>query len=193
MIEIEEEIWKQVVGFDHYFISNFGRVKSTKYGYERFLKFGLYGSGTKKRKYYKIGLTKGTKTYTKSVHSLVAAAFLNYYYDETKDLFVDHIDNNPLNNNVNNLQIISRRENLTKDSKKDHSGIFWKEKKKVWEVYTGINYKWCYLGESRNKQEALDIYNHVLDQIKNNTFDIYQYRLEKKNKKKLLKINYEKE
>ena len=30
-------------------------------------------------------------------------------------LVVDHIDNNPLNNNINNLQLINQRENVTKD------------------------------------------------------------------------------
>lgn len=195
MVEIEEEIWKQVVGFDNYFISSFGRVASTKYGEKRLLKFGLYSSstGTKKKKYYKVMLSKNCKLYTKSVHSLVAEAFLGFSYDKSKDLIVDHIDNNSLNNNLTNLQIVTRRVNLSKDSKKDHAGVFWNKRKNAWEAFIGINYKWYYLGESKNKEDVVNIRELILKQVEEDTFDIYQYRLEKKNKKKLLKINYEKE
>ena len=49
------------------------------------------------------------------MHQLVAMAFLGYKRDG-KNLteVVDHIDGDSLNNNLNNLQIITQKENVNK-------------------------------------------------------------------------------
>ena len=47
-------------------------------------------------------------------HLPVAETWLNHVRCGHK-IVIDHIDNNPQNNNLENLQLISHRENLTKD------------------------------------------------------------------------------
>jgi hypothetical protein len=107
------EVWKDVPNYvGLYKVSNIGRVKSAINGFIRVLKPGVDGRG-----YYTVALTKSGKAKTFKVHQLVAMAFLNHvpcgYI-----LVVDHIDNNKLNNNLENLQLITQSENCTKDKKK---------------------------------------------------------------------------
>ena len=47
----------------------------------------------------------------------MALCFLNYLKTDRKTV-IDHIDNNPLNNNIDNLQIVSMAYNNIKDKKK---------------------------------------------------------------------------
>ena len=74
-------------------------------------------SGVKRRNYPQVTLYVGDKKITKRVHSWMAITFLNHDYADRK-VVVDHIDNNPLNNHLSNLQIISMKENNTKDRAK---------------------------------------------------------------------------
>ena len=92
-----KEIWKPIKDFEYYFISNFGRVKSTKFGKERILKTIVSG----KCKYVKVTLRKDNKNYTKMVHRLVAEAFLDNPYNLSE---VNHKDENKQNNVVSNLE-----------------------------------------------------------------------------------------
>ena len=93
---MKKEYWKPVVGYEgHYQVSNFGRVKSIKFGKEIILKQHI------RRGYYSVGLSKNGILKRYSVHRLVAQAFI----DNTDNLpQVNHKDENPLNNNVNNLE-----------------------------------------------------------------------------------------
>ena len=61
--------------------------------------------------WYKNGLKK-----TLRVHSLMALCFLDYVKTDRKTV-IDHIDNNPLNNKIDNLQIVSMAYNNIKDRK----------------------------------------------------------------------------
>lgn len=78
-------------------------------------------SGVKRRNYPQVtlyifdGENKVKKT--KRVHSLMAITFLNFVYNGKRDFVVDHIDNNPLNNHIDNLQVVSMKTNNTKDKK----------------------------------------------------------------------------
>ena len=44
---MEKEIWKQVTGFENYYISNLGNVKSIKKGSSKILKLGSATNGYK--------------------------------------------------------------------------------------------------------------------------------------------------
>jgi len=113
-----EEIWKKVKGYENlYEISNIGRIKSLRFNKEKILKTNLSTSG-----YAMVSLWKDKKPIYQSVHSLMAINFLNYKIT-TRKIVVDHIDNNKLNNCIENIQIISNRENSCKD-KKSKSGQY---------------------------------------------------------------------
>lgn len=103
--ELEEEQWRNIVGFEgKYTVSNLGRIKSLNYrnkNIERVLKLGL----DKSTGYLKVSLSGKTK----SVHRLVAQAFIPNYNNYE---FVDHINTIRTDNRVKNLRWCTRSENM---------------------------------------------------------------------------------
>ena len=59
-------------------------------------------SGVLRRNYPQISLYKNGLKKTLRVHSLMALCFLDYVKTDRKTV-IDHIDNNPLNNNIDNV------------------------------------------------------------------------------------------
>ena len=116
-----EEIWKDIPNYKGYQISNFGNVRTfnkitytKKHGYRhwknRILKIKKSNNKKNKRIDFRVDLWKDGKPKTFLVARLVAFTFYNMDI-ENKELTVNHIDGNPLNNNINNLEIVSYREN----------------------------------------------------------------------------------
>lgn len=152
---MKKEVFKNIPGYEGmYQVSNLGNVKSLKRKKERILKFSLDNHG-----YYILSLYKENKAKTKQVSKLVAMTFLNHKPCGYKEI-VDHIDNNPLNNNVNNLQIISNRENLSKDKKglSNYTGVSFKKDINKWQSRICINGKSNYLGVFNTELEASNAY-----------------------------------
>jgi hypothetical protein len=115
-MEQKEEIWKQIPNFNgRYIVSIFGEIKDIKKN--NFIKPHM--SGVIRRNYHQVTLYKkeltNTTKHTKRVHSLMAITFLGHVYDGTRKIVVDHIDNNPLNNMLSNLRLITMKENNIKD------------------------------------------------------------------------------
>ncbi len=165
-----KEIYKDIPNYEGFYqVSNLGNVKSlarvsskgsnlkekiltpvnTANGYAQ---FSLYVLGEKRRFY---------------THQLVAMTFLNHTPDGYTSV-VDHIDNNPKNNNLDNLQIISHRKNTSKDKKggtSQYIGVSWYKRTKKWHSQICINGKITHLGYFKTEIEAHEAYQNKLKEI----------------------------
>lgn len=121
-----QEIWKDIKDYEGYYqVSNLGRVKSLKkfnctnkvyknigyYRNEKYLKLIKNNNG-----YYQVSLSKNSKSKIHFVHKLVAEAFLE---NKNNYLYVNHKDENKLNNNVNNLEWCSQKYNCNYGTRND--------------------------------------------------------------------------
>ena len=114
------EIWKDVIGYEGlYQVSNLGRVKSFYCKTYKILK-PLESSN----KYLMVNLYKNKKGEPKLIHRLMYEAFFGI--KSCAKYVIDHIDNNKLNNNLDNLQYVTNRYNSYKDktSKSGHHNIY---------------------------------------------------------------------
>lgn len=110
-VKPKKEICKPIPGYPNYEVSNWGRIFIVKNGTrveklprpcnnrERYLNIRLWNNGQKKKI---------------CVHNLVAKVFLGEIPD---GCVVDHINNNPSDNYVTNLQIVTVAENGQKAAK----------------------------------------------------------------------------
>ena len=114
------EVFKDVPNYEGiYQVSNFGNVKSFKCGKEKQKKSTVNSSG-----YLNICLTDNEKKQrTIKVHVLVAMTFLNYKPNGKQDFVIDHKNEIKTDNRVENLQIISQRENIQKHHKNKNGGL----------------------------------------------------------------------
>lgn len=118
---------KEINGFPGYFITQKGEVFSIKTGKYVLMK-PFRGNSKGKKTYYMIGLidNKG-KRHKKIVHRLVAEAYIPNP-DNLPE--VNHKDKNMLNNTVENLEWVTRKENL----------------RQSYETMSPTrNFRWCFL------------------------------------------------
>lgn len=154
------EEWRNIEGYNDYQVSNYGRIKSLKYGKERILKPHKDNHG-----YLHLILYKNGKGLTYKVHRLVAQAFI----DNTDNLpMVNHKDENPLNNSVDNLEWCNCKYNINYGTRnKRHSekmkktvyqytldGKFIKEWESLISVYEQLGFSYghiskCCLGKRK--------------------------------------------
>lgn len=114
MNKSESEVWKTYPEFDFIQGSNLGRVrtidrvvtngKGTYVKKGQFLKQRNNGRG-----YIRVAFTVGGKTKSRYVHRIIAKTFLP---NPDSWVEVNHKDNNPLNNNVSNLEWCSHEYNV---------------------------------------------------------------------------------
>jgi hypothetical protein len=165
-IDLIGEIWVDLKGISevegYYKISNYGRIKSIlktiKKSNGRFMTFQekiINQTKHPKNGYYFVALKGAEKAVTRSVHRLVAINFL-----EKKDfkLEVNHIDSDKSNNNLDNLEWVSRGENQshlskTKKSTSKFVGVCL-NKNNNWVSYIRFNGKINNLGVFKTEEEA---------------------------------------
>lgn len=169
------EIFKNIPGYNGYQISNLRNVKSLpKFrntgngGYiskEKILKqsIDVYG-------YLYVALYKNKKRVTQPIHKLMAITFLGHKPNKWETV-IDHIDNNPLNNNLENLQLITHRENITKglnnkNTSSKYIGVSFNKSHKKWQSFIRIpKGKNISLGIFDTEVRASIAYNFALSQI----------------------------
>jgi hypothetical protein len=163
------EEYRAVKGYEGlYEVSNFGNVKSLKRinlaGYR--IKETIMKGSTAGKGYRKFTLSKNFIKKTIEVHQLVAIAFLNHT-PNGKKIVVDHIDNNRLNNRLDNLQLITHRENVSKDKKgsSKYTGVSWCKAYKKWTAQINMNGKVKHIGRFINEIQASNAYQYELNKI----------------------------
>ena len=143
--------WKEIPNYEGYYqVSSCGRVKSINKELSVFIDNTGYYAVNLKRKRFR-------------VHQLMAMAFLNHKPCRL-NLVVDHIDNNQLNNNLSNLQIITQRENSSKDknSSSKYIGVHWYKQKNRWRATAYHNGKYVYLGLHKTEISAKQAYDKYI-------------------------------
>jgi len=160
---MKTEIWKYVKDYEGvYQVSNLGRVKSLKFGKERILKMVINNAG-----YILVALHKDGNQKSKNVHQLVAIAFLGHI-PCGNNLVVDHINTIKTDNHLDNLQIITHRENCSKDKKgsSKYTGVSWYKRCNKWQAIININGQNKPLGYFKTELEASEAYQQKLETIK---------------------------
>ena len=167
------EIWKDINGFEGiYQISNLGRLKSLArtadfvngaiiQRKERILVAGVIG---RERNYLGVALSKNKKQKTYPVHRLVANAFIPNPENKPQ---VNHIDSNPSNNHVDNLEWVTERENQSHRYSKEKTsskftGVCYHKRKNNWVAYVDFNGKRKHLGYFNTEQGASNAYYDFL-------------------------------
>lgn len=153
------EDWRDIEGYNgRYQASNMGRVRSNR----KVLSFRLNKSG-----YYYVGLSVNGKIFTKAVHKLVAMAFLGHVPCGHKRV-INHIDHNPLNNKIDNLEEVSPRENGDRkhlNSTSKYVGVSWDKNRLRWRSHIVIEGKQVFLGRFKEEIDAHYAYQDKLEAI----------------------------
>lgn len=123
---MENEIWKDVVGFEGYYqVSNLGRVK----GLDRVVKYRHRTLSVKGRiivpnfssRYVSVTMSMaGTKRKQKTIHRMVAIAFVQNPENKKE---VNHIDGDRSNNRSENLEWCTAKENIAHAFNKGLMGV----------------------------------------------------------------------
>jgi hypothetical protein len=152
MCEIVEE-YKDIIDYeDTYQISNFGNVRNKTTG--RILK----PTEGKTDKYYYISLCKNGKQKNTKIHRLVASHFVE---NSDNKLFVDHIDNNKLNNIYTNLRWATQQENnrnkiIYSNNTSGFKGVVFDKRYNKWQARTRIDGKSICFGSFDKIEDAVE-------------------------------------
>lgn len=154
------EVWKEILGYNGlYEASNMGQIRSvprnitSKDGRVTYYPQQIIKPIKIKSGYYKVTLWKNRKPKSFGVHVLVYNSF-NEVKSNGHKMQVDHINNIPSDNRLENLQLLTCRENVIK-SKKDRgipTGV-WKKRNR-WCAKIRIGKKQKYLGSFINIEDA---------------------------------------
>jgi len=179
------EIWAWIPDYEGmYQASTLGEIRSfynKRYGLkdtpQTILRAGLSSSG------YLNVILRNIHTNTKRtrpVHLLSAATFMNHISDGTHSKVVDHKDNIKTNNHISNFQIITQRENASKNPKKGketskHTGVFWNNEKGKYTSRLWANGKSFHIGHFSGEKEASEAYQKALS-FHNDGGDVFTMR-----------------
>lgn len=94
--------WRTIKGFPNYSVSDHGDIRNNTTS--KILKGGSAGRG-----YRKVVLCQNGIHTTRYIHRIVADAFLPVSLDKPE---INHIDGNKRNNSVENLERVTRKENM---------------------------------------------------------------------------------
>lgn len=157
-ISHEHEIWKSVLDYNGYEVSNLGRmrsldrdvvnnigVKSRRTG--KILKPILLRTGYL---YVSLRDANGRKCH-RLLHRIIITTFIGY-----SDLQVDHINKIKTDNNISNLQYVTGRENCCRFRTSFQDRFLSQMNGKKWRVRININGVPTTIGHYKTKEEAIN-------------------------------------
>lgn len=151
-----DEVWKDILGFDGYQISNLGRVRSCL-GTKKSIVWKLITPYIK-FKYLVVKLTRAKDQRQYSLHRLLYETFVELIPDGME---LDHIDRDSFNNSLDNLRLATRSKNIA--NQKIRQGKKYKGvrlcKNGKWEARTSFKGKEVTLGRYLTEVEAARVYN----------------------------------
>ena len=160
------EKWKDIPNYKGvYQISDLGRVKSLNYKRQGSSK--LLKPSTDTLGYRRVFLSKNGLQTNFLVHKLVWESFKGKY----RGVEIDHIDDNPSNNTLDNLQLLTHRENIIKSfktikTKNNYTGARKsKSNQTSWFSSVSIKNKTIYLGTFTTELEAHQAYLQAIDKL----------------------------
>jgi len=117
---------------------------------------------TNPKGYLVVRLYNKNKGKTHVVHRLVWDTFGNIDR-RAKKMNIDHIDGNKLNNNIDNLQLLTNRENVSKgymakNTTSKYPGVHWHKGANKWQARIRVNKKLMYIGLFKDEEEAYSAY-----------------------------------
>lgn len=145
-----------------YEVSNMGNVRSLRFGKVKQLK-----PGKAKNCYLFVFVIVDGKRKLCYIHQLVAIVFLGHVPCGHK-MVVDHINDIRTDNRLENLQVITKRENCFKTQGKyssKYKGVHWFSRDKKWVSMITINKKRVYLGAFENEYPAHLAYQSKLKEL----------------------------
>jgi hypothetical protein len=157
-----QEEWKDIIGYEGYYqISNLGRVKFLERQVPRFskiqiLKEKIVKFHLAKRGYYVVDLRVKSKRKTLNIHRLIAIHFID---NPLNKKYVNHIDENKLNNSIENLEWVTNMENICHAKKNvksssEYIGVGWDKYANKWKSQIYHKGKSIHLGSFFSEQEA---------------------------------------
>lgn len=134
---MQKEIWKPISGYENlYDVSSLGRIRSYPRNGTRDKEIHILHPSIDSRGYCRVALCKDNTMKQYSIHRLVLKTFTPV--DKT-ELEVNHIDGNPRNNTLDNLEWVTPSENHLHRVYRLHSNSL-KKCKPVICVETGVIY-----------------------------------------------------
>ena len=155
-----EEKFIDIPDYEGYYkISNLGRVLSVRSN--KIMKPCVNDNG-----YFTIGLKKGEHQFRKKVHQLLAISFLNHIPDK-HNIVVDHINGDKQDNRLQNIRLISHRENTSSyyrgiKTRSEYTGVSWSNISNKWRAQIRIDKKQTHLGFFENELDAHHAYQNAL-------------------------------
>lgn len=182
------EEWKDIPNYKGYYqASNLGRARSLdraiidSMGRSRVYK-GKFLKGSVTNGYKQTALTKNNVGKTYKFSQLVAMAFLDHT-PNGHTLVVDHIDGNKLNDRLENLSVVTQRENSStcyradrESFSSDFTGVCWHKRDSKWAVFIHYNGGRIYLGSFTDELEASKAYQSALSKMKDDSFNPNEYK-----------------
>ena len=164
-------VWLDIKGYENYQISICGSVRNSKT--KRILQPGNNSYG-----YYFVNLYKNGKNKIHKIHRLVANAFIPRV-DITKT-YVDHIDNDRINNTISNLRWCTFQQNqfnrqINNNSISKIKGVSFYKRNNKWRARIRFNNKLIHLGYFDNLEDAKQARQKKSIEL----FGIYQNSCEK--------------